>query len=1018
MGQASIGGGGGLEPLIPPTSDRNYLYFQAEEDDCKIWLTAPSSFNVSFQYSTDGTTWNAWNYTGNKTFDKLSMSNRGDYVFIRATSTNTWSASSSNYLKFYSNSSKFRAGGNIMSLYSSALATTNVGQYGFYQLFYGCVYLTGAPELGATTLGNNCYQNMFYGCTGLKTGPSILPATTLPYYCYYQMFYGCSSLIAAPEISATTISSSHVCYNMFYGCASMTTPPSTLPATTLNSNCYQNMFYNCTSLTTAPTLPATTLQQSCYYSMFYGCTSLVTPPTLPATTLANYCYTQMFRGCTSLAIAPDLPATILIFQCYYQMFYNCTSLTTAPALPAETLVNSCYYQMFYGCSHLNYVKSLNKNNNTSWTNNWLYGVSSTGTFVKAAENTGWSRNANGIPSTWNVVDNIDYFSINNTYSGNNTFTLTKTGSPSSSSSIEYSTDSNTWASISWTNSTFTYTIPQNGKIYLRSNSGFSKSSSDYFTINLSNNFTFGGNILTINDYEHIGSATMSSYAFYKLFENCTHLSTPPILPATTLASYCYAYMFKGCTGLTSSPTLPVSTMQIGCYQGMFYGCTSITSPPTLSSTSLASYCYNEMFRGCTGIATAPTLSATTLQSYCYAGMFYGCTSLTKSPTLPVGTLVTGCYNSMFYGCSSLNEITCYATNATSNTYTDNWVYGVAASGTFKSTSGVTWTTGVHGVPTGWTVESSAVLSFSSSTNDFYPTLIIDQYEGYGWEEPYSDKNIDLEYSFDGATWTTVSRQYYQYYNDDGWEPRAYFIFYYQFPQVNVGNTIYIRGNNINNSYMRFEGPYCGFKFTLYDITSCIHSSDIGTHYDPYSEITYYVPSFYNVASDISCGGDITSLLNQVGGDVNLSTIDANSRTFAWLFYNQDIVMAPKLPSTTLGSGCYYGMFCYCNSLTTSPVLPATTLKTECYCQMFYNCDSLTISPTLPATTLDYDCYSYMFYYCGSLNNITVGATSWNTYYANDWVYGVSSSGTFTKPSSTSIPTGENGIPTGWVVNNV
>ena len=205
----------------------------------------------------------------------------------------------------------------------------------------------------------------------------ILPATTLTKNCYDSMFDGCTSLVQAPE----------------------------LPATTLTNYCYYYMFYHCTSLTTALELPATTLADYCYYNMFYNCTSLTTAPELPATTLANYCYGGMFQGCTSLTTAPALPATALTVYCYYYMFYGCTGLTTAPELPATTLANYCYYYMFRNCSNLNYIKCLATNKSaSSCTTNWVNGVSSTGTFVKNSNMTGWTTGVNGIPSGWTVQD--------------------------------------------------------------------------------------------------------------------------------------------------------------------------------------------------------------------------------------------------------------------------------------------------------------------------------------------------------------------------------------------------------------------------------------------------------------------------------------------------------------------------------------------------------------------------------------------------------------------------------------
>ena len=143
---------------------------------------------------------------------------------------------------------------------------------------------------------------------------------------------------------------------------------------------------------------------SCYAYMFYGCTGLTEAPELPATTLASTCYSYMFQDCTGLTKAPELPATTLATSCYSYMFYGCAGLTKAPELPATTLAISCYNGMFYGCSNLNYIKAMftsTPNNN----DNWVNGVSSTGTFVMNAA-TEWDpeeyRGINGIPQGWTV----------------------------------------------------------------------------------------------------------------------------------------------------------------------------------------------------------------------------------------------------------------------------------------------------------------------------------------------------------------------------------------------------------------------------------------------------------------------------------------------------------------------------------------------------------------------------------------------------------------------------------------
>ena len=100
------------------------------------------------------------------------------------------------------------------------------------------------------------------------------------------------------------------------------------------------------------------------------------------------------------------------------------------------------------------------------------------------------------------------------------------------------------------------------------------------------------------------------------------------------------------------------------------------------------------------------------------------------------------------------------------------------------------------------------------------------------------------------------------------------------------------------------------------------------------------------------------------------------------------------------------------------ILPATKLVSYCYYSIFYNCTSLTTAPTLPATTLTQQCYSSMFHDCTSLNNITMFATDISALHClRNWVKGVASTGTFTKASSASIPSGASGIPSGWTVKD-
>lgn len=277
-------------------------------------------------------------------------------------------------------------------------------------------------------------------------------------------------------------------------------------------------------------------------------------------------------------------------------------------------------------------------------------------------------------------------------------------------------------------------------------------------------FTLSGNINSLIDSDDFVNVTaLTEYAFYCLFRgctgltdaselllpvenlsganscyvsmfyNCTRLTKAPELPATTLADKCYTFMFGYCTSLTTAPELPATTLADKCYENMFYGsnlttpptvlpattlanrcydnmfaqCTLLTTTPELPATTLADRCYEHMFEGCTSLTTAPELPATTLVSYCYYRMFRNCTNLKTAPELPATTLVTYCYEGMFLQCTRLNYVKCLATNISANSCVSNWLNGVSSTGTFvKNPSMSSWTTGVSGIPSGWTVQNA------------------------------------------------------------------------------------------------------------------------------------------------------------------------------------------------------------------------------------------------------------------------------------------------------------------------
>ena len=186
--------------------------------------------------------------------------------------------------------------------------------------------------------------------------------------------------------------------------------------------------------------------------------------------------------------------------------------------------------------------------------------------------------------------------------------------------------------------------------------------------------------------------------------------------------------------------------------------------------------------------------------------------------------------------------------------------------------------------------------------------------------------------------------------------------------------------------------------------------------DEYEDKDYFPQGDYSLAFLFSRMTNLISAENLILPATNLA-----SNCYYRLFQNCiALEKAPKLlPAVTLSNSCYQQMFGGCTSLVEAPELPATTLAQGCYSNMFENCVSLVNAPELPATNLATQCYSSMFKGCTSLSYIKCLATDLSAYNCTTiWVSNVSQNGTFVKSSGVNWGTGENGIPSGWTVEEV
>lgn len=166
-------------------------------------------------------------------------------------------------------------------------------------------------------------------------------------------------------------------------------------------------------------------------------------------------------------------------------------------------------------------------------------------------------------------------------------------------------------------------------------------------------------------------------------------------------------LFSGATNIISAENMviPATTLRKQCYSQMFQGCTNMTTPPkkigdTAITWSGGDYVMSDMFHDCSSLTTAPELPALNLATACYWYMFEGCSSLTTSPQLLATASASQCYRGMFKNCSSLNSVTCLLSSATSF---NEWLSGVASSGTFYKNPSATWSRGNNAVPNNWTI---------------------------------------------------------------------------------------------------------------------------------------------------------------------------------------------------------------------------------------------------------------------------------------------------------------------------
>ena len=261
------------------------------------------------------------------------------------------------------------------------------------------------------------------------------------------------------------------------------------------------------------------------------------------------------------------------------------------------------------------------------------------------------------------------------------------------------------------------TITPQGKVYLRGNI-HTKDVNNYCHIVVENNIEYevyiGGNLGSINGGHRVCT---SDTIFASLFRDNNGLSIGDgtvapklILPYMSGIGGVYERLFMNVHFAdTDIPLELLSTTGVakGAFNSAFRESTITTAPNLPVSKVIPSTCYANMFNKCRMLSFVDNieLSADEIGDSACLQMFYLCPRIGISPVLKIKTLGNNCYKNMFNGCTDLNYIKCLATDISATDCTYDWVSGVSATGTFvKSANMSGWTTGVSGIPAGWTVE--------------------------------------------------------------------------------------------------------------------------------------------------------------------------------------------------------------------------------------------------------------------------------------------------------------------------
>ncbi len=976
----------------------SYLTLDVLTGGTIMWV-AKNGVTKTISYSVNNGEWTE--ITSSAAGTPITVS-EGDSVRLKGTNDSYASGLTKNYCSCFSGGTAYyNIKGNVMSLVGgdnfASLTSFNGVKWVFHSLFDNSKAVSAENlVLPVTTLTTCCYRAMFANAKSLIKAPA-LPATTLADACYWFMFEN-TKITEAPELNAEILKKE--CYGgMFTGCTNLNYIKCMATSGVDSNNSTYNWVNSVASSgtfvkdvnTTWPTgvngIPSGWNTSSGVENPTIYCNG--EEVTISCTTQGASIYYKLDSiGEYALYSTPIAITANTLVEAYATsgiLSSNTVSQTCAysPIVVANPVIESNGQNITITCSTQGASIYYKLDHIGDFALYSSHIVMTADTFVEAYATLG-SKTSSTVSKTCEYSDSHDYSLDYLTFDVLSDGTILWKANSGVTKTISYSKDNgSSWTEITSTsegaainvNSGDTVLVKGNNQTYgtgKDKNSGFNGGTATY---------NAKGNIMSLiggDDFTGLTSFSSSTYVFHKLFagsnvvsakylvlpvsvltDSCyrymfgtaTNLTEAPEIHATTLAVSACCYMYQGCTSLTAIPnTLSAATLADSCYKGMFSACTSLTTACELPAIALANNCYDTMFKDCTHLVTVPsTLPATTLKPYCYINMFRYCKILTTAPELPAATLANNCYDNMFRDCSKLNYIKCLATDMSANGCTYQWVYGVQnTGGTFiKDASATTWTTGVDGIPTNWTVVNNLVpnaptiscngleieLSCSTEGADIYYqldnsgsytkyttaiTMTADTYiECYSENSGYTSEVISMNIEYD-------DRSMYEYSNQsiDSWT--------YNGNTVTVPNSVNaIDGHSSNYSKGTFnyetdvnlrnaQTTYLWFQHADQTADVYVDNTEVEKHWGGYNAF------FVDISNNVHKGtNNIKVALKNNEGDV-LAPYNADFNFNATLG-EVKLFTSPYIPSISYG---YDGFHITSTvSTATATVNVATTIPT-------------------------------------------------------------------------------------------